>query len=114
MGNEIYAAIKEKVPKLEPIRIPMNQEKAPEEENFDQIVAMLKDTTASSPVIFNCQAGISRTTTAVVCGALVKELQLTRELDRRTGMPCRWENSKLSRSSWLPSLMPRSPRLRLT
>merc|ERR1712179_579586 len=69
--NDIYAAIKEKVPKLEPIRIPMNQEKAPAEENFDQIVAMLKDTTASCPVIFNCQAGISRTTTAVVCGALV-------------------------------------------
>merc|ERR1712243_516045 len=77
---------KEKVPKLEPIRIPMNQEKAPEEENFDQIVAMLKDTTASCPVIFNCQAGISRTTTAVVCGALVKELQLTRELDRMRGI----------------------------
>merc|ERR1712183_797618 len=70
--NEIYAAIKDKVPKLEPIRIPMNQEKAPEEANFDQIVAMLKDTTASCPVIFNCQAGISRTT-AIVCAALVKE-----------------------------------------
>merc|ERR1712168_438977 len=76
--NEIYGAIKDKVPKLEPIRIPMNQEKAPEEANFDQIVAMLKDTTASCPVIFNCQAGISRTTTAIVCAALVKELQLTR------------------------------------
>merc|ERR1711971_1060520 len=84
--NEIYAAIKEKVPKLEPIRIPMNQEMAPAEENFDQIVAMLKDTTASCPVIFNCQAGISRTTTAIVCGALVKELQLTRELDRMRGI----------------------------
>merc|ERR1712180_539642 len=84
--NEIYAAIKEKVPKLEPIRIPMNQEQAPAEENFDQIVAMLKDTTASCPVIFNCQAGISRTTTAIVCGALVKELQLTRELDRMRGI----------------------------
>merc|ERR1719193_407686 len=58
--NEIYAAIKDKVPKLDPIRIPMNQEMAPPEENFDQIVAMLKDTTASCPVIFNCQAGISR------------------------------------------------------
>merc|ERR1711971_344339 len=69
--NEIYAAIKEKVPA---------------EENFDQIVAMLKDTTASCPVIFNCQAGISRTTTAIVCGALVKELQLTRELDRMRGI----------------------------
>merc|ERR1712226_197067 len=87
--NEIYAAIKDKVPKLEPIRIPMNQEQAPAEENFDQIVAMLKDTTASCPVIFNCQAGISRTTTAIVCGALVKELQLTRELDKKKklGLP---------------------------
>merc|ERR1712149_81222 len=36
--------------------------------------------------IFNCQAGISRTTTAVVCAALVKELQLTRELDRMRGI----------------------------
>merc|ERR1711953_529603 len=83
--NEIYAAIKDKVPKLEPIRIPMNQEQAPAEENFDQIVAMLKDTTASCPVIFNCQAGISRTT-AIVIAALVKELQLTRELDRMRGI----------------------------
>jgi hypothetical protein len=74
------------VPKLEPIRIPMNQEMAPAEENFDQIVAMLKDTTASCPVIFNCQAGISRTTTAIVCSALIKELQLTRELDRMRGI----------------------------
>merc|ERR1712241_1120836 len=47
--NEIYAAIKDKVPKLEPIRIPMNQEMAPAEENFDQIVAMLKDTTRLLP-----------------------------------------------------------------
>jgi len=84
--NEIYAAIKEKVPKIEPLRIPMNQEQAPMEENFDQIVAMLKDTTASCPVIFNCQAGISRTTTAIVISALVKELQLTRELDRMRGI----------------------------
>merc|ERR1712073_32337 len=79
--NEIYAAIKEKVPKFEPIRIPTNQEKAPVEANFDQIVTMLKDTTASCPVIFNCQAGISRAT-----AALVKELQLTRELDRMRGI----------------------------
>jgi len=84
--NEIYAAIKEKVGKLEPIRIPMNQEKAPAEENFDQIVAMLKDSSASCPVIFNCQAGITRTTTAIVIAALIKELQLTRELDRMRGI----------------------------
>ena len=48
--------------------------------------SLLKDTTASCPVIFNCQAGISRTTTAMVTAALVKELQLTRELDRMRGI----------------------------
>ena len=35
---------------------------APAEENFDQIVAMLKDTTASCPVIFNCQVKIQEET----------------------------------------------------
>merc|ERR1712083_412925 len=84
--NEIYAAIKDKVPKLEPIRIPMNQEKAPEEANFDKVVDLLKDTSASTPVVFNCQAGISRTTTAMVMAALIKELQLTRELDQMRGI----------------------------
>jgi len=84
--NEIYGALKEKVPKIEPIRIPINQEKSPTEQNFDQIVVMLKDTSASTPVVFNCQAGISRTTTAIVMAALIKELQLTRELDQMRGI----------------------------
>merc|ERR1719427_578898 len=79
--NEIYAQLKEKVPKLEALRIPMNQEKAPAEENFDQIVALLKETSAACPVVFNCQAGISRTTTGIV-----KELQLGRELERMRGI----------------------------
>jgi len=84
--NEIYAALKEKVPKLDALRIPMNQEKAPAEANFDQIVAMLKSTSASTPVIFNCQGGISRTTTAIVTAALIKELQLGVELERMRGI----------------------------
>ena len=54
--------------------------------SFNQVNFLLKDTTASCPVIFNCQAGISRTTTAMVTAALVKELQLTRELDRMRGI----------------------------
>jgi len=84
--NEIYAALKEKVPKLDALRIPMNQEKAPAEANFDQIVAMLKSTSASTPVIFNCQGGISRTTTAIVTAAIIKELQLGVELERMRGI----------------------------
>jgi hypothetical protein len=37
IGLLMVGMVQEKVPKLEPIRIPMNQEKAPEEGNFDQI-----------------------------------------------------------------------------
>ena len=44
----------------------MNQDKAPQEECFDQITGLLKNTSASTPIVFNCQAGISRTTTAMV------------------------------------------------
>lgn len=76
----------------------MNQETAPAEECFDQIVGLLKDTTASTPIIFNCQAGISRTTTGMIIAALIKEYQLSFELNQmkgkrrefiqQTGKPC--------------------------
>merc|ERR1712152_5568 len=51
-----------------------------------QIVALLKETSASCPVIFNCQAGISRTTTGIVIAGIIKELQLGRELERMRGI----------------------------
>ena len=43
------------VDKVEAIRIPVNQDKAPDEECFDQIVSLLKNTSASTPIVFNCQ-----------------------------------------------------------
>ncbi len=71
---------------MEAIRIPLNQETAPAEECFDQLVALLKDTSASTPIIFNCQAAISRTTTAMVIAALIKEFQLASEIDQMKGI----------------------------
>ena len=64
----------------------MNQETAPAEECFDQITALLKNTSASTPIVFNCQAGISRTTTAMVVASLVKEFQLASELNHMKGI----------------------------
>ena len=46
--------------KVEALRIPLAQDTAPAEDCFDQIVALLKATSASTPIVFNCQAGISR------------------------------------------------------
>ena len=71
---------------MEAIRIPLNQDTSPAENCFDQIVAMLKNTTASTPIVFNCQAGISRTTTGMVIAALIKEFQLTTELNTMKGI----------------------------
>merc|ERR1711902_396680 len=56
------------------------------EECFDQITALLKNTSASTPIVFNCQAGISRTTTAMVIASLVKEFQLASELNHMKGI----------------------------
>ena len=72
--------------KLEAVRIPLNQETSPTEECFDTIVGLLKGTTASTPIVFNCQAGISRTTTGMIIAALIKEYQLSFELNQMKGM----------------------------
>ena len=45
--------------KVNAIRIPLNQETAPAEECFDQITALLKNTSASTPIVFNCQVRVS-------------------------------------------------------
>ena len=74
------------VDKINAIRIPVNQETAPAEDCFDQILAALKNTTASTPIVFNCQAGISRTTTGMVIASLIKEFQLASELNHMKGI----------------------------
>merc|ERR1719293_426321 len=84
--TSIYGGLKEKNEKVNAIRIPLNQETAPAEECFDQITALLKNTSASTPIVFNCQGGISRTTTAMVIASLVKEFQLASELNHMKGI----------------------------
>merc|ERR1719293_5398 len=84
--TSIYSGLKEKNEKVNAIRIPLNQEPAPAEECFDQITALLKNTSASTPIVFNCQGGISRTTTAMVIASLVKEFQLASELNHMKGI----------------------------
>jgi len=84
--TEIFSALKGKNEKVEALRIPVNQDKAPDEECFDQLVALLKSTSASTPIVFNCQAGISRTTTGMIVASLIKEFQLASELNHMKGI----------------------------
>merc|ERR1711988_1451930 len=84
--TEVFGGLKAKLNKVEALRIPVNQDKAPNEECFDQILALLKNTSASTPIVFNCQAGVSRTTTGMVIASLIKEFQLASELNHMKGI----------------------------
>lgn len=84
--TDIFSGLKEKNAKVEALRVPVNQDKAPNEDCFDQIIGLLKNTSASTPIVFNCQAGVSRTTTAMVVASLAKEFQLASELNHMKGI----------------------------
>jgi len=84
--TEVFGGLKAKLNKVEALRIPVNQDQAPDEECFDQIVALLKNTSASTPIVFNCQAGISRSSTGMIIASLIKEFQLASELNHMKGI----------------------------
>lgn len=84
--GEAFSAAAKKEPKLETSRIPLTLDDAPSEETFDQLVRLLKGHSSAVPVIFNCQGGITRSTTASVIAAIIKEAQLELEFDKMKGV----------------------------
>jgi len=69
-------------PNLSAHRLPVTEERAPAEYVFDMMTSMLKDVPASVPCVFSDQMGRGRTTTAMVCACLIKEIQITTELKK--------------------------------
>jgi len=62
------------MPSLEYYRIPITDETPPEEKDFDDMVTMMRDFAAggtNSAMVFSCQMGRGRTTTAMVCASIV-------------------------------------------
>ncbi|MBI3928262.1 MAG: hypothetical protein HY319_22145 [Armatimonadetes bacterium] len=59
-------------------RVPISDEKAPEPQDFDELVRLLKDQPPETPRIFNCQAGRGRTTTGMVIADLVDQARTGR------------------------------------
>jgi len=59
---------------LEYARSPIVDEKAPRECDFDDMVAVLKDTAKDTACVFNCQMGKGRTTTGMIVACLVKDI----------------------------------------
>ncbi len=69
---EVFEGLKKEGYKVDYKRIPISDEKRPEAKDFDEIVQRMKDVDPDTPVIFNCQAGRGRTTTALIAAGLVR------------------------------------------
>jgi len=59
---------------LDYARMPIVDEKAPRECDFDAMVDELKGTDANTACVFNCQMGKGRTTTGMIVACLIKDL----------------------------------------
>merc|ERR1712025_28138 len=55
-------------------RMPIVDEKAPRECDFDAMVNALKDTAQDTACVFNCQMGKGRTTTGMIVACLVRDV----------------------------------------
>lgn len=67
---------------LQYVRVPVVEERAPDEECFDILVESLKNEPASTQCFFSCQMGRGRTTLGMVVACLIKEIQVSTELQK--------------------------------
>merc|ERR1712228_1055301 len=74
--HDVVEQVKEKFPGLVHVRIPVCNSAAPLEADFDTLVSALVGTGINTPVIVNCQVGLSRSTTGCVAACLFKEFQI--------------------------------------
>jgi protein-tyrosine phosphatase len=75
--HDVIEKVKETFPGLTHNRIPVCNSAAPLEKDFDTICNALLGTNVNTPVIVNCQVGLSRSTTGCVCSCLFREFQLS-------------------------------------
>merc|ERR1712242_63316 len=74
--HDVVEQVKEKFPGLVHVRIPVCNSAAPLEADFDTLVNALVGTGINTPVIVDCQVGLSRSTTGCVAACLFKEFQI--------------------------------------
>merc|ERR1711931_590178 len=74
--SKVIEGVKAKFPNLVHMRIPICNSAAPLEKDFDTICATLQGSGVNSPVIVNCQVGLSRSTTGCIAACLFREFQL--------------------------------------
>lgn len=71
--NGLYGQVKGEH-EFEEFRLPIVDEKAPKEENFDDILDVLRAQGPDVACVFNCQMGKGRTTTGMILSCLIKDV----------------------------------------
>jgi len=84
--SEVFGFASKKEAKLEFKKIPLELNAAPSDETFDTFVRLLKNQGSAVPVIFNCQGGMGRSSTAAVIAGIIKEAQLEAEFKKMQGI----------------------------
>lgn len=74
--HAVIENVKKTYPGLTHNRIPVCNSAAPLEADFDTLCAALVGTGINTPIIVNCQVGLSRSTTGCVAACLFREFQL--------------------------------------
>merc|ERR1711878_63375 len=75
--SKVIEGLKATFPGLTHNRIPVCNSAAPLEPDFDTLCNALLGTNVNTPVIVNCQVGLSRSTTGCVAACLFREFQLS-------------------------------------
>jgi hypothetical protein len=70
----VYQQLREKGFIIEDARLPIVDEKAPAERDFDALLEFLKDDEEETACVFNCQMGKGRTTTGMILSCLYKHV----------------------------------------
>jgi len=75
--HDVVEKLKEKFPGVTHHRIPVCNSASPLEADFDTLCSTIEGTPINTPVIINCQVGLTRSTTGCVIACLFREFQLT-------------------------------------
>lgn len=73
--REVFDGLRSQGFRVNYARVPISDEKAPEDADLDELVTRFRGLSADTPAVFNCHAGRGRTTTGMIVADLMRHAQ---------------------------------------
>lgn len=83
------------------LRVPVTDEKAPKDSDFEVLVQRLHDVPSDAVLVFNCQMGRGRTTTGMIIASLLHLWRLKAFPGSSPAGACRWTTCGLQWLQWV-------------